>query len=525
MQALYNPSHRRILSSSFAVMIAITTFVQPAFASSHMDAPLITLDPAANTTDVYAFVTENDGQKNLVVALGVYSHQEPGIGPNKYNFDDDVLYEIHVALGDDVQAGEKTMSCAFTFDTEFQDEETILQSFRGVIDDVGDSGQNLIQTYTVVKEDHRDNSTDDVEILGTGVVPPNNQGIATPLYNQANNGENPATDGVSTFEELDRYTQQAITPLDHGYVAFAGQRDDGFFADIQSIFDLLSLRNPGEDSQGGFNLHLMALRIPIEQLGGDQQVVGVYATTSRQRVEILREPGDINGDDRLNLSDAITLLRVIFLGRGEIVPQAEEVWVQVGRQGNPLFNEGFVAIEDKDLYSSTSPTVDNELFRKYAEEPELAQLINDILLGGDRPDITVNRTDIAGIYIPDVIKVDLSTPPARLAGNGPEHATNPDEEGFSRLSVFTDPPDALQSQVQDPFGLGGLVPGGWPNGRRFGDDVVDIAINAVLSDLRVQPPVLATFPPGDGVSENDIGFKKVFPYEGTPQNGRNHEHP
>src|SRR6266700_3488307 len=74
-------------------------------ASSHMDAPLITLDDAANTTDVYAFVQDYHGTKVLVTALGVYPFEEPGIGPNKYNFDDDVLYAIHVATGDDVAAG------------------------------------------------------------------------------------------------------------------------------------------------------------------------------------------------------------------------------------------------------------------------------------------------------------------------------------------------------------------------------------------------------------------------------------
>src|SRR3974390_1585563 len=85
----------------------------PVLASSHMDAPLITLDPAANTTDVYAFVHEENGAKNLVTALGVYPFEEPGIGPNKYNFDDNVLYEIHVAIGSDVQAGRATLSYQF----------------------------------------------------------------------------------------------------------------------------------------------------------------------------------------------------------------------------------------------------------------------------------------------------------------------------------------------------------------------------------------------------------------------------
>ncbi len=84
-------------------------------ASSHMDAPLAVLDPAANTTDVYAFVQVENGVKTLITALGVYPHEEPGVGPNKYNFDPNVLYEIHVALGKDLAAGEPTISYQFQF--------------------------------------------------------------------------------------------------------------------------------------------------------------------------------------------------------------------------------------------------------------------------------------------------------------------------------------------------------------------------------------------------------------------------
>ena len=123
-------------------------------------------------------------------------------------------------------------------------------------------------------------------------------------------------------------------------------------------------------------------------------------------------------------------------------------WVQVARQGNPLFNEGLVAIVDKDLYSRTSPTVDNQLFRKYALNPELAALINALLVPAlDPPAITTQRTDIAAIYIPDLIKVDLSTEGVSFAGSGPAHPTNPDDPGFSRLSIFGTPPDLLQSQI------------------------------------------------------------------------------
>ena len=93
-------------------------------------------------------------------------------------------------------------------------------------------------------------------------------------------------------------------------------------------------------------------------------------------------------------------------------------WVQVARQGNPLFNEGLVAIVDKDLYGRTSPETDGVLFRKYAENPELGALINAFLLGGGAPQIATGRTDIAAIYIPDLIKVDLSTTGTHLTATG-----------------------------------------------------------------------------------------------------------
>src|SRR5262245_15739671 len=107
------------LTTAFAMLLSA-----PAWASSHMDAPLIILDDAANTTDVYAFVSQKFGRKYLTTALAVYPHEEPGIGPNKYNFDDDVLYEIHVASGDDVAKGRARYSDQFAFDTSYRNRDT-----------------------------------------------------------------------------------------------------------------------------------------------------------------------------------------------------------------------------------------------------------------------------------------------------------------------------------------------------------------------------------------------------------------
>jgi hypothetical protein len=462
-------------------------------ASSHMDAPLITLDDPANTTDVYAFVAQPGATKYLTVALAVYPHEEPGIGPNIYRFDDNVLYQIHVATGDaDITAGTARYSYQFQFTTRYKTDGTILDQYLGVIKDIDDANQNLVQTYRVTRVDNR---TSQSVSLGTGTVPPNNQGIATPYYNVGDSGENQAKDGVADETLLDRYTSQAVFTLSRGYRVFAGQRDDGFYGDINGIFDLLNLRSAAkaQDAQGGFNVHTIVLQIPVSEIGGDMQQVGVYATTSRRRVTTLHETNK---------------------------PLMQGDWVQIARQGNPLFNEALVALKDKDLYGRTSPDQDRVMFLSYATNPELATLINAILFGGKTTAIDTNRRDIAAIFIPDLIKVDLSTERARLAGSG-SAGSNPDDAGFSRLGIFGN--DTLTSKIQEGFGKGAL-PGGWPNGRRFGDDPIDIAVTALLSDLRPNPPVIAAAA-GDNVDKNDAVYSKVMPYAATPHNGRNHRHP
>ena len=488
-KANYSSLLMRILSTAFIGLLPIG-----ANASSHQDAPLITFDDAANTTDVYAFLTERDGTKYLFAGLAVYPFETPGIGPNKHNFDDNVRYEIHIATGNDVATGRATFSYQFDFKTIFRNEGTILQSYLDVVNDVGDEAQNLVQTYTVKKINNVKQWKS--KILGKGIVPPNNQGIVTPFYNLADNGERPAKPGVDDPANLDRYTNQSIALLKDNHRAFAGQREDGFFADIQAVFDLLQFRHPNIpetpnssfDSQSGFNVHFIGLEIPVESIGGDLQQVGVYATTSRRKFSVLKP------DRHRNLSTTF----------GH--------FVQVGRQGNPLFNEGFVAIEDKDLYSRTKPTADAYLFSKYAESPELGALVN-ALFGASV--LANDRTDLAGIFIPDLIKVDLSTEPARLIGGGN------DDPGFSPLGIFGG--DTLTSQIQSGFFGNGTLPGGWPNGRRFGDDVLDIALIALFSDLRDPLNPIINFPPvNDNVDTNDSVQNKVFPYAGTPHNGRNY---
>ncbi len=468
--------------SSLAALVAVSAAIvaPPAGASSHMDAPLITFDDAANTTDVYAFLSKDEttGEDYLSVALSVYPFEEPGIGPNNYRFDDRVRYELHVALDDSIPAGRRDLTYRFTFDTEFQNRNTILQNFTGVIDPAAKdadgffANQNMRQSYRVVRIDRRNPGRRSVaRLLGQGakqglIVPPNNQGLVTPFYNQGNDGDRPAKGGVDAIAELDGYTRNAIAELRDGYRVFAGQRDDGFYADIQSIFDLdfsfgaqTGTATKPFDSQGGFNVHTIALDIPLSELG-DAKIAGVFATTSR--------PDTPGGPFK-----------------------------QVGRQGNPLLNEALNPNRVKDLYNRTLPFADDARFGRFVDDPELARVLgtSELIPGLLR-----------SIYIPDLIKVDLTTGPART----------PNDPDFDPRGVFGG--DVLQSTVQDPFGNGGFIPGGWPNGRRFGDDVIDIALIAL--GVAGAGPDFSGFA-GDRVDENDITYNDVFPYAATPQNGRN----
>ena len=179
-----------------------------------MDAPLIVLDDAANTTDVYAFV---QGTERTQVA-GDGARRLPVRGAR--HRPEQVQLRRQRALRHSRGAGEgrgrrpADVSYEFRFTTRFKNRRTILQSYLGVVNDVNDAAQNLTQFYSVTKVDHR---TGQRTPLGRGIVPPNNQGIATPFYNQGDDGEQPAKEGVATADQLDRYTQQAIASLDDGY--------------------------------------------------------------------------------------------------------------------------------------------------------------------------------------------------------------------------------------------------------------------------------------------------------------------
>lgn len=460
-----------------------------ALASSHSDAPLIKQDPSANLTDVYAFVGtkyDNAAQKVLNVIVNVHPFCEPGDGVTYDRFADDALYSINVtnpATGAILATYNFKFSPVSSAAGSYKFKGTILSYGRGsavgAIQHIDGPEQNFSQSYTLTKVLPNGTST----VLGTNLkVPPPNVGKrTTPFYNDA---AGKAMSGATTFAALDRYTSEAVASVSSGEAVFAGSREDSFFADTPGIFDLLDARilgagGHGQDGGGvdgfkGFNVLTYSLQIPISSLPqiaysdaftGASNGVGIFASVSRQRIKLLNTGGD---------------------------PVSSGPWVQVNRLGNPLFNEVLVAIQDKDNYNRDLPINDAAKYKTYAQNPEVALLIN-VVFGTALA--TSGRTDLVAVYIPDVLRVDTTTASVPLVG-----------AGGNRLS-----------------GLGGDTTSGkwsgWPNGRRLGDDVVDIALTAVASG----PSYSSIFLLGDNVNSNDQTYNFVFPYAATPHAGANNK--
>jgi len=301
--------------------------------SSHREAPEIAKDPVADSTDLYAFVSPD--RPDTVTLIANYVPLEgPAGGPNFYEFGDDVLYEI---LIDNDGDGKAEIGFAFEFDNEVRNDDTFLYN-TGQILSLDSPNWNRRQFYTVTRMDFRSNRQ---TVLGRHLAsPPNNVGPrSTPNY--AANLASPA-----------------IHDLPGGGKVFAGQRREGFFVDLGSIFDLGALRPvqnlhlipmaaaPGVDATAALNVHSIAIQLPISQVTASGKkptgvsdknaVIGVHTAAFRRKATVL--------DDKRGVSTG--------------------PWVQVSRLGNPLFNEVIVPMGDKDHWNHTRPIQDGPEFSK-----------------------------------------------------------------------------------------------------------------------------------------------------------------
>jgi hypothetical protein len=477
---------------ALALLLILTRAEGPssAFASSHAEAPLISQDPRADNTDLYAFVSPDN--TNTVTMIANYIPLEaPASGPNFYSFDDNVLYEIKVDNNGD---GRDDLAYQFRFHTATRNPNTFLYN-TGPITSLSDPNWNRPQTYsvTLVHFNKGGQQIGKGQVLGSGIpTPPDNIGPrSTPNY-----------DGLAA---------KAVSDLPGGIKVFAGQRDDPFFVDLGSIFDLAGLRpfNPfhliplpteqGVDAIKNYNVHSIEIQVPISQLVSfSSPTIGIYATANRQKVRVLDADGTSEGHGP---------------------------WVQVSRLGNPLINEVVIPLGEKDFWNREDPEDDSQ-FERFYTSPEVSRLENVLYGlppeghpgGALMPIDETNRSDLVSIL---------------LTGVPGLNSTGSTESDLLRLNTAIKPgpngacPGGTASAAQpDRLAVLDADLCGYPNGRRLGDDVIDIDLRAFAQGygafLNAQFGLPNKTPNnllGDGVDSNDVPFSSTFPYVAAPHQG------
>lgn len=386
--------------------------LMPSSASSHREAPLISSDPQADTTDVYAFVSP-DAPDTVTLIANYIPFEDPAGGPNFYRFGDNVLYEIKI---DNTGDGTEDITYQFRFTSQVRNPNTFLYN-TGPIRGLDDPNRNMYQTFTVSRVE----AGRTVLTAGPMLTMYDNIGPAsTPTYGGFGNG-------IYTFNDVGGTS-----------AVFAGQADDPFFLDLR-IFDLLygaNLSEAGTDSLAGFNVHSLALRVPKMSLrSSGSPVIGVWATASRPTTTT-RAAG----------SETST-----------------GAFVQVSRLGMPLVNEVVIPVGQKDKWNGSRP-VDDAQFLQYVTDPEVPKLLQAIYSiaapATPRNDlVAVFLTGVAGLNQPPGVRpgemIRLNTdilPTARPAALG---VLAGDVQGFPNGRRLTD--DVVDITLQAAVGvLGGV---------------------------------------------------------------------
>ncbi len=449
-------------------------------ASSHAEAPLIGQDPRADNTDLYAFVSPENTDTVTIIANYI-PLEAPAGGPNFASFDDSVLYEIKVDNDGD---GEEDLAYQFRFNTATKNPNTFLYN-TGPITSLNDADWNRPQTYSVTVVRHGKGVSPKKEVLGTNIpTPPVNIGPrSTPNYNSL--------------------AAPAITDLPGGIKVFAGQRDDPFYVDLGSIFDLAGLRpfNPfhalplgaeaGVDALTNYNTHAIEIQVPIAQLVRvPNTTIGIYASASREKERVFRKDGTAD---------------------------SHGPFVQVSRLGNPLVNEVLIPLGQKDFWNREDPEGDAQ-FEHFYSKPEVAALENLLYGGVLQPIADTGRADLDAILLTGV-------PGLNFTG-----ATQAD---LLRLNTALKPGAngacfGGTASAATPSRLGVLDADlcGYPNGRRLVDDVVDIDLRAIaqgygsfLNGAFGLPNLSPNNIVGDGVDANDVPLTGTFPYAASPHQG------
>ena len=462
MAIAHRSRHRRLgsLVGLGAVLVTAGAMLVPgtSYASSHREAPLISGDPRADNTDTYAFVSP-DKPDTVTLLANWYPFEEPNGGPNFYAWATNAQYKIDIDNNGD---GYADVVYTWTFQNHYRDSTGAFLYNTGVVNHLTDTTLNFYQTYTLTQTR---NGTTSV-ILKDKMVAPSDTGKASmPDYNTLRN---------------ESIAQGAF----RGGVNYVGPADDPFFLDLR-VFDLLyggNLSEAGHDTLDGYNVNTIALQVGKSALtyhgrSSRNPVIGVWSTTERRAV----------GSD----------------GKAH--------WVQVSRLGNPLVNEAVIPVKYKDAFNSIAPWVDHTIAPVVAKvkDPIVPHLIQAIY-GIQAP--PTPRNDIVEIFLTGLckacgpIQADLNS--QLLNADINKKTFVPSDE--LRLNVNVAP-----TASPNRLGVIGGDLQGFPNGRRLGDDVIDIALQA-LEGAAQSGQIVQPLAKGDGVDANDVAFGTTFPYVALP---------
>jgi hypothetical protein len=455
-------NRRLFIAATLAVVVGLATLgVAPAQASSHREAPLTAADPQIDSTDLYAFVSPDAPDTVTLISNWIPFESSTG-GPNFYPWAENTQYDISI---DNVGDAKPHITYRWTFANHYKHPETFLYN-TGPVNDLNDPNLNLTQTYTLERIVNGQSQV----VVSNGVSAPSNVGPAS-------------------MPDYGKLRGQAIASFANGSgKSYAGQADDPFFLDLR-VFDLLygaNLSETGQDTLNGYNVNTIALQVPKSALAlngrpNRNPVIGVWSTTDRRATTSYSTTG------------------AAATGR----------WVQVSRLGNPLVNEAVVPLKYKDAFNGIAPWQDHTVTPvvNKVTDPIVPHLIQSIY---NIPAPATPRNDLVEIFLTGLckacgpIQADLNSQKLNAGVNPAKFV--PSEELRLNMSI---PPTASP----DRLGVLGGDLQGFPNGRRLGDDVIDIALQALEGAAQS-----GTLVPGltDGVDANDVAFGTTFPYVALP---------
>jgi hypothetical protein len=486
--------HFRLKASLGAVVVAnvlACAIAPPALASSHREAPFITRMPKVDGTDFYMFRSYQTGRAGYVTMIADYVPlQDAYGGPNYFQMDPDALYEIHIDNNGDAreditfQFRFKNTNKNAAFNVGGKQVPIPLIINGGPIDNVNPPGLNLRETYTV-----------SVRRGGHGSAVTNADSGATTFDKPVDNIGNKSIPDYAAYAAKHVYNINIPGCGSPGRM-FVGQRKDPFVVNLGETFDLINYKAPAVEFSPGAersarddlsdkNVTAIELEMPIACLAGQSDpVIGGWTTASMRAARLLN-PGPKGDDD---------------------VTRDGGPWVQVSRLAMPLVNEVVIGLKDKDRFNSSKPRDDGQ-FGTYVTNPTLPALI-ELLFGsaGAKAPTNFPRNDLVATFL------------TGIKGLNQPASVTPSE--MLRLNTSLAP---TAPGKQDRLGVIGGDNAGFPNGRRPGDDVVDIELRVVMGKLCTLNIgcTPADAPAGtlrftDGAYVDETSFDAAFPYLKTP---------